>query len=90
MSCSSDIVSPILSHSKKLELVAATDDSFTVGPLASALVLTHLNKVGQEVREAVRAEGYTDGFGQGGSCGGEGHDLSCWVEEWSAGSGFVR
>ena len=41
----------------------------------------HLNKVGQEVREAVRAEGYTDGLGQGGGCGGEGHDMS-WVEGW--------
>ena len=41
----------------------------------------HLNKVGQEVREAVRAEGYTDGLGQGGGCGGEGHDMS-WAEGW--------
>ena len=52
---------------------------YSLSGLPQARSSPHLNKVGQEVREAVRAEGYTDGLGQGGGCGGEGHDLS-WFE----------
>jgi len=52
---------------------------YSLSGLPQARSSPHLNKVGQEVREAVRAEGYTDGLGQGGDCGGEGHDLS-WFE----------
>ena len=68
-------------HSIGLELAIMFTDIDRTKSIPRAVlgaILSHLNKIGEEIRETIRAKGDTYGLGQGRGCGGEGHG-SCFI-----------